>query len=100
MDNKLEIKNCKEYLKTLLTNEDTIYTNCQHVSQSGMTRDIQLLFVKDDKLINLNYYVSKVLGNRIVNNGIRIGGCGMDMGFALVDNLASVLDIKLHQRWI
>ena len=65
-----------------------------------MTREIQLLFVKDDKLINLNYYVSKALGNRIVNNGIRIGGCGMDMGFALVDNLASVLDIKLHHRWI
>ena len=100
MVNKTEKQEAIEYLKSKLKDDDTIYTNCQHVSQSGMTRDIQLLFIKDNKLLNFNYYVSKALGNRIVNNGVRIGGCGMDMGFALVYDLSRILDIKLQHSWI
>mgnify|MGYP003145067853 CR=1 FL=1 len=100
MATKTEKQEVIEYLKAKLKDEDTIYTNLKHVSQSGMTRDIQLLFIKDNKPLNLNYYVSKALGNRIVNNGVRIGGCGMDMGFALVYNLSRILDIKLHHSWI
>ena len=100
MDNKLEIKNCKEYLKTILKDGDTLYTNVQHVSQSGMTRDIKVIRIKDNIPLNMNYYVSTILGNRITNNGVRIGGCGMDMGFALVNNLSRAIGIELKQEWI
>ena len=35
-----------EYLKSSLKDGDTIYTNVQHVSQSGMTRDIKIISIK------------------------------------------------------
>ena len=89
-----------EYLKSSLKDGDTIYTNVQHVSQSGMTRDIKIISIKENMPLNYNYYVSKALGYKIRNNGVRIGGCGMDMGFAIVDHLSRVLGIKLRQEWI
>ena len=89
-----------EYLKSSLKDGDTIYTSVQHVSQSGMTRDIKIINIKENRPYNYNYYVSKALGYRIKNNGVRIGGCGMDMGFALIYNLSRTLDIDLKQEWI
>ena len=97
MDKKEEII---EYLKSSLKDGDTIYTSVQHVSQSGMTRDIKIIKINENRPYNFNYYVSKALGYRIKNNGVRIGGCGMDMGFAIVDHLSSVLNINLRQEWI
>jgi hypothetical protein len=79
---------------------DTIYTNLKHVSKSGLTRDIQLMVMKDNEPLFLNYYVSKYLGYRIVNGGLRVSGGGMDMGFHLVYNLASKLGVKLNHQWI
>ena len=89
-----------EYLKSSLKDGDTIYTNVQHVSQSGMTRDIKIISIKENIPLNYNYYVSKALGYKIKNNGVRIGGCGMDMGFAIVYDLSRVLGINLRQEWI
>ena len=89
-----------DYLKSSLKDGDTIYTSVQHVSQSGMTRDIKIIKINENTPLNYNYYVSKALGYRIRNNGVRIGGCGMDMGFAIVYHLSRVLDINLRQEWI
>ena len=89
-----------EYLKSSLNDGDTIYTSIQHVSQSGMTRDIKIISIKENIPLNFNYHVSKALGYKIKNNGVRIGGCGMDMGFAIVYDLSRVLGINLRQEWI
>ena len=97
MDTKDEVI---EYLKSSLKDGDIIYTNVQHVSQSGMTRDIKIIKINENRPLNFNYYVSKALGYRIKNNGIRISGCGMDMGFALIYDLSRTLDIDLKQEWI
>ena len=56
-----------EYLKSSLKDGDTIYTNVQHVSQSGMTRDIKIISIKENIPLNFNYYVSKALGYKIKN---------------------------------
>ena len=89
-----------EFLKDKLENNDTVYTNLKHTSKSGLTRDIQLMIIKDNEPLFLNYYVSKYLGYKIVNGGIRVSGGGMDMGFHLVYTLASKLGIKLNHQWI
>jgi hypothetical protein len=86
--NKLE---AIEELKTHLKKGDTVYTKMMHVSKSGMTRDIQIRKIADDYPYNWTHLASIALDNRIKNDGIRVGGCGMDMGFHLVYNLGYVL---------
>lgn len=88
-----------------------IYTIMRHVSSSGMSRDISLVYIKNNEPYHINYSASLALGDRLVSrNGhdaIRVNGCGMDMGFHLVYSLSSVLfagedraGYILHQRWI
>lgn len=80
----------------------TVYTILRHVSKSGMSRDISLLVVLPDGgagadrvFIHPNWAAACVLGSRLVsahgNDALRIGGCGMDMGFHLVNNLSYAL---------
>lgn len=76
---------------------DTLYTILENVSRSGMTREIRTLILKADngKVVDIhpNHAVATVLGysRSKHGNGIKIQGCGMDMGFALVYNLSRVL---------
>lgn len=99
-------------LRELFTEQSkpTVYTVLRHVSQSGMSRDISLFIVEDNRLRNITYTASIALGEKVKDkNGqrvIRVNGCGMDMGFHLVYSLASVLypnedraGYKLSQEW-
>ena len=88
---------------------DTVYTILRHVSRSGMQREIGIVLMeprpressphnpKDWRAtvrdIHPNHAVATLLGLRLNKNGdgIKIGGCGMDMGFHLVYNLSRVL---------
>lgn len=84
------IARLKEWLKP----GDTVYTILRHVSRSGMQREISLRFFGDKReaAYDLDYTVAQALGRRIGRHGgIIIGGCGMDMGFALVYDLSSAL---------
>ena len=91
---------CIERLKAWFKDVDTVYTSVQHVSKSGMTRDIKLISILDNEPFCINYLVAGALDNKIKNGGVRVGGCGMDMGFHIVYELSQVLGIKLNQRWI
>ena len=86
-----------------------VYTILRHVSASGMSRDISLFTIVDGEKVNLTYSVAEVIGEKVRNshgfNAIRIGGCGMDMGFALVHSLICSLyptdmnSTKIRQEW-
>lgn len=102
-----------ERLRGILDGDEKpmIYTILRHVSASGMSRDISLLYVKGNNIYHLNYSVACALGDRLVSrNGsdaIRVHGTGMDMGFHLVYSLSSVLyagedraGYKLSHRWL
>ena len=80
-----------EELRTHLKQGDTVYTKIMHVSKSGMTRDIQIRKIADDYPYNWTHLAAIALDNRIKNGGIRVGGCGMDMGFHIVYTLGYVL---------
>ena len=80
------------HLRAILKPGDTIYTVLRHVSKSGMSRDIDLYLMSADGPLYLSGYAATALGERRApDQGIRVGGCGMDMGFHLVYNLSSAL---------
>jgi len=92
----LEIEDAKKQLLAHYVSEgSTVYTVLRSVSSSGMSRTLSLKVVKDGKILDLTYYAGTVLDWPIVEvNGsraLRVGGCGMDMGFHTVYTLSSIL---------
>lgn len=82
----------RQTLLELLKPGDTVYTALKHVSRSGMMRHIQLKIIRDGDICDITYHAARVMGDSIAKDGgIRVSGCGMDMGFALVYNLGRVL---------
>jgi hypothetical protein len=80
-------------LKALLKPGDTVYTILRHCSRSGMSRVIDLQVMVNNEPRFIGWTAAVAMGDRYDDKrgGIVIGGCGMDMGFALVYNLASVV---------
>lgn len=62
-----------------------IYVAVHRVTSSGMTRYMSAYMVYQNQIVNLNYLIQR-LGVARWNNDheLIMGGCGMDMGFALV----------------
>jgi hypothetical protein len=92
----LDVQYAREQLLTHdLKEGDTVYTVLRSVSSSGMSRTISLKVAKEGKILDLTYYASIVLDWPLVEvNGsraLRVGGCGMDMGFHTVYTLSRVL---------
>ena len=77
-----------------LTPGRTIFTKLTHVSRSGMSRSIECYLAQGrDNLTDITWQVARATNARLDNlhGGIIMGGCGMDMGFALVYNLGRTL---------
>jgi hypothetical protein len=85
----------KQLLEYFVKEGDTVYTVLRSVSSSGMSRTMSLKVAREGKILDLTYYASVVLGYKLVEvNGsraLRVGGCGMDMGFHVVYSLSRVL---------
>jgi len=98
-----ERQEAKDRLKEWIKDGDTVYTVLRHKAQSGMTRIIDLVkFHPDDYPLYMSFNASKVLGWSFDKKyeGVRVKGCGMDMGYHLVSELGHCLGINLKQRWI
>ena len=76
---------------------DTVYTVLEHVSRSGMQREIRVVLMRQDPdygIVDLhpNHAVASALRMRQgKRDGLIVSGCGMDMGFHLVYELSHVL---------
>lgn len=88
---KKDIEESRATLLEWLKPGMTVYTALDHVSRSGMSRNIRLILIEDDGPRYLTYHAARVLGYPMVHDAIKIGGCGMDMGFALVYQLGMKL---------
>lgn len=84
------------YLRKLLPPGSTILTMLNHVSKSGMTRSISLYIARRSEILDITAHAAVAMERSIDvrHRGIRIGGCGMDMGFALVYDLGRTLNPK------
>ena len=55
-------------------------------------REIKFFTIKKNQIFHLNYHMAAALGiSQGKHDGLRIGGCGMDMGFHAVYNLGRTL---------
>ncbi len=82
----------KKFLLSILKPSSVVYTVLRHVSTSGMSRNISVLFSNDDGIHNLDFYVARLLdAQRAKDGSIKVNGCGMDMGFHLVYSLSRAL---------
>lgn len=77
---------------------DTLYTILRHVSASGMTRRISVKLVERKNgggmMSDLTWNVAKACDYRVNSGrheGLVVTGVGMDMGFAVVNDLSYVL---------
>lgn len=94
-----------EELREILKPGDTVYCILEHVSQSGMSRDIKLYAIHNGELRHLSHSASKVLDwkRRKNRDGIYVTGAGMDMGFHTVYSLSHILygeGYALESRWL
>lgn len=86
-----------EKLRDLFAGDEkpVIHTITRHVTASGMTRDISLIYVKGGAIHNITYWAALALewqlSEKSGNRAIRVSGCGMDMGFHTVYTLSRVL---------
>ncbi len=90
---ELEREKALTRLREELTPGDTLYTVLRHVSSSGMTRWIDVYKMTEDGPEYLSWWAAKVVDSPVngTHEGIKRGGCGMDMGFDLVYSLSRSL---------
>lgn len=79
-------------LKEWLPKGSRVSTIVTHVSSSGMTRGIKCLAVVDGRVMDISFWVARAIQQPMhAKGGVKMGGCGMDMGFACVYELATWL---------
>ena len=90
---KKEVQEAFDTLRKMLKPGDTVHTILDNVSRSGMSRDIRVVVLRDGEALHPNYSVSVLLGYPRAKHGdgMRVGGCGMDMGFHIVHSLGYAL---------
>jgi phage terminase large subunit GpA-like protein len=94
MSTKSERAEAIERLRDWLKPGDTIHCVLRHVSRSGMSRVIDFKKIEaNGEVSTLGWNIAKALEMPFDRNreGVKVGGCGMDMGFHIVYNLARTL---------
>ncbi len=81
------------WLRECLQPGDTVYTILRHVSVSGMSRSIAVVGIVDSDIRDFTWQAALVTGYKFDDRrgGVKVRGCGMDMGFALVYELGAAL---------
>ena len=90
---KEEKDRARRTLERLLKPGTIVYTVLRHVARSGLQRSIQLKVTEDGDICDISGPTAVLLDASLdlKRGGIKISGCGMDMGYALVHNLGMTL---------
>ena len=88
-----EQQEAKTELKELIKPGDTVYTLLRHCAPSGMTRYIDVYVFCDNEPRRITWSVGKAVGITYdrKRESLKVGGCGMDIGFQVVYELAHAL---------
>ena len=113
---KSESKEAIERLREVVKEGDTVFTVLRSVSRSGMMRVIAPIIIRprEDKpgeveTWHIGYNAALALEQPYDRDreGVKVSGCGMDMGFHLVYELSSLLfgwenggGYKLKHKWL
>ena len=95
---KREIEEARQQLAEIVKPGDTIYTTVRHVSRSGMSRSIDVYHLIPDEGRRvekrwLSRMVAKACNLPFDNKreAVKMGGCGMDMGYAIMNHIGYAL---------
>lgn len=96
---ELDKANAIKSVKDILAGDDNpvIYTLARDVRSGGygVSVDLSLIYLKDNKPFNLTYYAGEILGLKVKSkegyNVITNTGGGMDLGFDIVYSLSCYL---------
>lgn len=91
---KTDIAEARERLEKLITPGTKIYTTVKHVSRSGMMRVISAHVIDEDREPrDISRDAAILTGSTFDRDrwGVKMGGVGMDMTFALVYNIGRAL---------
>lgn len=78
-------------LRKMIRPGSRVHVVLRHVAKSGMSRTMDFYFLKKGESIYLTGYMARLGIGTLTDRGLRVGGCGMDMGFACVEHLSSIL---------
>ena len=83
----------RDYLLEMVKPGTIVYTSLRHVSASGMTRWIDVYVADGGTIRNITGHVCDAADMTYCTrrHSLKIGGCGMDMGFQVVYNLGCSL---------
>tara|TARA_R100001509_G_scaffold157533_1_gene121740 strand:+ start:5794 stop:6180 length:387 start_codon:yes stop_codon:yes gene_type:complete len=93
-EQKEAIENLRALFKGARKRETlTVYCILRHRSRSGMSRVIDMFVIRNGQPYRLSWNASKAIGWAYdrEHNGVKVRGCGMDMGHHLVYTLSRVL---------
>jgi hypothetical protein len=111
-EKELEQEKAKDFLRKVFASQErpTAWTILKNVSSSGMSRDMKVCTSYEGRVVDITWYVAQAssVGQLKERNGqrvVRVGGCGMDMGFHLVYSLSLALygsegGYNLKQEWL
>lgn len=93
MQERQEQKETIRALRKMLRPGKEVYCKIESVSRSGMTRWISFYVVHRNQLRCINYDMARITwyGRDNKHDGLKVVGCGMDMGFKSVYDLGRVL---------
>lgn len=79
-----------------------VWVRCDHVARSGMSRSIVPMLVVDGEPMIVSGRAAVVLGwpTSRAGSGVRVDGCGVDMGFHLVYTLSHLLYEGHRPDWL
>lgn len=98
-----------ERLREMVKPGDTLYTILRNVSSSGMSRVISVVKTGEDgKILTLDFLIAKLGTYKRTpassrHDGLKVGGTGMDMGFAVVYDVSQTVfgdGYSLRQQWL
>lgn len=86
-----DVANAREMLTKYVPKGSTVFCVLRSRSRSGMSRRIDFYTIDGKRMQYLTGWMHVLFDKARSDKGMRVDGCGMDMGFHVVDQLASVL---------
>ena len=85
-----DIATAREKLALYAPKGATLYTVLRHCARSGMSRSIDVYAMHNNEPVCLTWAACRLLGWPFdaKNGGVKLSGCGMDMGFHLINSLS------------
>jgi len=93
MSTRTEQREAVDQLRAILPPGSTVHTVLRHVSRSGMSRSISLVVCDNGEPSDITWLAVRAGLGRFDRDrgGIKVAGCGMDMGFSLVYDLGRTI---------